>query len=57
MISAPTASGQPSRNATTTPGRMVWAIASPRKAMPRSTIYVPRMEQTMPTMTDAARAR
>jgi hypothetical protein len=32
------------------PGKMAWATASPKKAIPRNTMYVPTKAHTMPTI-------
>src|SRR3954464_134379 len=41
----------------TTPGNAAWLSASPMKASPRSTMYVPTTAQTTPTIADAMSAR
>jgi len=40
-----------------TPGRMAWASASPKNAMPRTTTYVPSTPLMIPTMIAASMLR
>jgi len=45
------------RYPTATPGRMEWASASPKNAIPWRTTYVPTTAHVPPTTTTARRAR
>jgi hypothetical protein len=54
---APAGPGRPSTTAMATPGSIPCAIASPRKAMPRSTTQVPVTAQSTATSSPPARAR
>lgn len=57
LATAPTSRLPPNRAANATPGSSPWDIASPRKAMPRSTTQVPASAQMADTRIPPHRAR